>query len=106
MMDHNTRAHNVIYEWARLTITSEGWWCRDCGEAFFEAPETSRVFEALQEVKRRVEAAHVRSAQAAPIVEGGAADEDADLPRMRRGGKLRHPHPNNHPQAGALGGCA
>ncbi len=73
MMDHNTRAHNVIYEWARLTITSEGWWCRDCGEAFFEAPETSHVFEALQEVKRRVEAAHARSAQAAPIVEGGAA---------------------------------
>lgn len=73
MMDHDTRAHDVAYEWARLTITSEGWWCRDCGEAFFEAPETSRVFEALQEVKRRVEAARLRSAQAVPIAEGGAA---------------------------------
>lgn len=72
-MDHDTRAHDVVYEWACLIITSEGWWCRDCGEAFFEAPETRRVFEALQEVKRRVETARVRSAQAAPIVEGGAA---------------------------------
>jgi hypothetical protein len=68
-MDHDTRAHDVAYE---LTITSEGWWCRDCGEAFFEAPETSRVFEVLQEVKCRVGAARARSAQATPAGLGEA----------------------------------
>lgn len=58
-----------------------------------EAPETSRAFEALQEVKRRVEAARVRSCPGARRGTGAA------LPQMRQGDHATHEHRLTHKQA-------
>lgn len=63
IMDHDTREHDVTYEWASKTITSEGWWCRDCGEVLLDGEDSLVCFAAFEEVKRRVEAARVRSDQ-------------------------------------------
>lgn len=72
-MDHAKRPETVTYEWASVTIESEGWWCRDCGELLLKGEETRKWSDAFDEAKRQVEAAKLREAQATSEVVGGAA---------------------------------
>ena len=69
-MDRDKRPETVTYEWASVTIESEGWWCRDCGELILKGPELIKWSDAFDEAKRQVE---VRRGLSSQPTEGIAA---------------------------------